>query len=187
MTDRFIVFDTETPNFRNNRMSAIGISVVENGVITQEYYSLVNPEAEFDAFNIRLTGITPESVETAPTFPQLWQEIQPLFDSGMLVAHNAPFDMGVLGKCLRDYGISWKTTARYACTCQMARASFCELPNHRLNTVSDYLGIELDHHQAASDARACAEIFCHCLERGLNPVPFQRTFDFGSLRTVPCR
>ena len=85
MTERFIVFDTETPNFRNNRMSAIGISVVENGVITQEFYSLVNPEAEFDAFNIRLTGITPESVETAPTFPQLWQEIQPLFDSGMLV------------------------------------------------------------------------------------------------------
>ena len=60
MTDRFIVFDTETPNHRNDRMSAIGITVVEHGQITEEFYSLVNPETEFDWFNIRLTGITPE-------------------------------------------------------------------------------------------------------------------------------
>ena len=44
MTDRFIVFDTETPNHRNDRMSAIGITVVEHGQITEEFYSLVNPE-----------------------------------------------------------------------------------------------------------------------------------------------
>ena len=93
MGSRYIVFDTETPNSRNNRMSAIGISVVEDGVITREFATLVNPEAHFDPFNIQLTGITPEAVEAAPTFPALWQELEPLFDSGMLVAHNAPFDM----------------------------------------------------------------------------------------------
>ena len=187
MIERYIAFDVETPNSANHRMSSIGICVVENGKVVREFATLVDPQTYFAPFNISLTGITPSMVDGAPTFPELWRIIEPIMNSGVLVAHNAPFDMGVLGKCLRDYGISWKTTARYACTCQMARASFCELPNHRLNTVSEYLGIELDHHQAASDARACAEIFCHCLERGLNPVPFQRTFDFGSLRTVPCR
>ena len=90
MPERFIVFDTETPNARNNRMSAIGIAVVENGVISQEYATLVNPEAHFDDFNIRLTGITPEAAESAPTFPELWQTLQPLLDSGMPVAHNWP-------------------------------------------------------------------------------------------------
>ena len=58
MASRYIVFDTETPNSRNNRMSAIGISVVEDGVITREFATLVNPEAHFDPFNIQLTGIT---------------------------------------------------------------------------------------------------------------------------------
>ena len=51
---RFVAFDVETPNAFNNRMSAIGISVLEDGVITEEFYSLVNPEADFDWFNIQI-------------------------------------------------------------------------------------------------------------------------------------
>lgn len=166
MTNRFIVFDTETPNCRNNRMSAIGISVVENGQITEEFYTLVNPEAEFDAFNIRLTGITPESVETAPTFPQLWQEIQPLFESGMLVAHNAPFDMGVLAKCLDAYCIHWRPWARYVCTVRFARSALPGMPNYKLNTLCQELSIPLDHHNAGSDAHAAAELLIRCLRAG---------------------
>ena len=49
---RFIVFDVETPNRKNNRMSAIGITVVEEGKISKEFYSLVNPETDFDYFNV---------------------------------------------------------------------------------------------------------------------------------------
>ena len=59
MTERYIAFDVETPNYANNRMSAIGVSVIEDGTIVDEFYSLVNPEARFDRFNIDLTGITP--------------------------------------------------------------------------------------------------------------------------------
>ena len=70
---RFIVFDVETPNRYNNRMSAIGIAVIEDGVIVNEYYSLVDPEQPFDYFNTRLTGISEETVIGAPTFPELWR------------------------------------------------------------------------------------------------------------------
>ena len=42
---KYIVFDVETPNRYNNRMSAIGISVVENGTIKRSYFSYVDPEA----------------------------------------------------------------------------------------------------------------------------------------------
>ena len=55
---RFVCFDVETPNRFNSRMSAIGISVIENGKIISEYYSLVNPEQRFDYFNVKLTGIS---------------------------------------------------------------------------------------------------------------------------------
>ena len=57
---KYIAFDVETPNSFNNRMSAIGITVLEEGKITQEFYSLVDPEQELAPFNIALTGITPE-------------------------------------------------------------------------------------------------------------------------------
>ena len=105
---RFIIFDVETPNYRCNRMSAIGITVLEDGVVTNEFSSLINPETDFDAFNIRLTGIDEELVRDAPTFPELWPQIEPLMSSGLLVAHNAVFDLGVLKKCLDHYEIDWK-------------------------------------------------------------------------------
>ena len=54
---RYIVFDVETPNRNNNRMSAIGIAVIEDGVVSDEWYSLIDPETHFDYFNTRLTGI----------------------------------------------------------------------------------------------------------------------------------
>ena len=133
MDGRYIAFDVETPNFANDRMSAIGITVVEDGKIVEEYDTLVNPEEPFDRFNIRLTGITPEMVVDKPPFPRLWQEIEPIMGSGVLVAHNAPFDLSVLAKCLQAYGIDWHSSVRYACTCQMSRRLLPQLPDHKLN------------------------------------------------------
>ncbi|MBO4914973.1 MAG: 3'-5' exonuclease [Oscillospiraceae bacterium] len=182
--NRYVAFDVETPNYENNRMSAIGVSVVEDGRIVDEFYSLVNPEARFDRFNIQLTGITPEAAAGAPTFPELWRELEPSLSSGLLIAHNAPFDMSVLAKCLLDYGILWRSTARYACTCQMGRRLLPTLPNHKLNTLCDYLGLELDHHHAGSDSGACAEILLHYLDNGADIRPYIRTYDMLRLCTA---
>ncbi len=118
---RFTVFDVETPNRMSNRMSAIGVTVIEDGMITDEFYSLVNPETNFDYFNTQLTGISEETVWNAPTFPEVWPQIEPLMSGGLLVAHNAVFDMNVLKRCLRDYEIEWEPYARYICTVQMGR------------------------------------------------------------------
>ena len=183
MWERYIAFDVETPNSANNRMSAIGITVVEGGAVTQAYDFLVNPEAGFAPFNIALTGITPDLVADAPTFPALWERIGPILDSGLLVAHNAQFDMSVLGKCLRDYGLSWWEEVPYACTCQMSRRLLPQLPNHRLDTLCRYLDLELDHHQAGSDSRACGEILLYHLRGGASVDPFVRRYNLGRLRT----
>lgn len=181
---RYVAFDVETPNYANNRMSAIGITVIEDGAVVEEFYSLINPEARFDWFNIQLTGITPELVANEPAFPRLWERLEPILDSGLLIAHNAPFDMSVLGKCLRDYGISWHPEVRYACTCQMGRRLLPGLPNHKLNTLCGYLNIELDHHHAGSDSRACGELLLHYLSSGADIKRFVRTYDLEHLWTV---
>ena len=155
---KYAIFDVETPNERNDRISSIGAVVVENGRITDEFYTLVNPETYFAPFNVSLTGITPESVQGAPSFPEVFERLKPLFDGAVLVAHNAPFDMGVLKKCLSAYGITWKMSVLYACTCKMARRLLPELPSKRLNCLCDYFSIELEHHNALSDARAAAKL-----------------------------
>lgn len=175
---RFTVFDVETPNRMSDRMSAIGITVIEDGMITDEFYSLVNPETHFDYFNTQLTGISEETVWDAPTFPEVWAQIEPMMSDGLLVAHNAVFDMNVLKRCLRCYEIEWKPYARYICTVQMGRRLLPEM-SHKLNVLCDYYGICLDHHKADSDSRACAEILLRYLETGADIRQFIRTCSFN--------
>lgn len=163
--NRYFVFDVETPNYRNDRICAMGIVILENGEVLEEKEYLVNPEVSFDGFNIRLTGIGPDKVRDAPTFPQLWREIGPKLEDCILVAHNAPFDLGVLGKTAAAYQIDLPPVA-YLCTVKLSRRYLPELPHHRLNDLCDYYGIALEHHQAGSDASACAAILMQLLNSG---------------------
>lgn len=161
--DRYVVFDVETPNRLNRRMSAIGISVIDGGRITDKYYSLVNPETDFDPFNIWLTGIDERAVRDAPTFPELWPVIEPYLSSGILAAHNAAFDMRVLRCCIQEYDIDWKNRVDYLCTVQIGRRLLPGI-SHKLDALCRYYCIELDHHNAGSDSRACAEILLKYLD-----------------------
>ena len=174
---RYIVFDVETPNRMSDRMSAIGITVIEDGMITDEFYSLVNPETHFDYFNTRLTGISEETVWDAPTFPEVWTQIEPLMSDGLLAAHNAVFDMNVLKRCLHDYQIEWKPYARYVCTVQMGRRLLPGM-SHKLNALCEYYDIKLDHHQAGSDSRACAEILLRYINAGADVGKYIKTYSF---------
>ena len=172
---RYVCFDVETPNARNDRMSAIGISVVENGKVTGEFFSYVNPEEPFDPFNTELTGICAETVAAAPTFRELWPKIEPLMSSGVLAAHNAPFDLGVLKKCLNDYGISWKASVPYVCTVRIGRKELPEI-SHKLNEMCRYYEIDLDHHQADSDSHACAEILIRYMRSGVRISDYKKAW-----------
>lgn len=174
---RYIAFDVETPNRFNNRMSAIGITIIEDGMISRKLYSLINPETSFDYFNIQLTGISEEMVQDKPSFPQIWNKIEPIMSSGILVAHNAPFDMCVLKCCLQDYGIAWKKSAPYLCTVQIGRRVLPKI-SHKLNSMCDYYGIELDHHHAGSDSLACAKILLKYIESGADVTRFIKTYYF---------
>ena len=78
---RFVAFDVETPNRWNDRMSAIGITIVEDGEVVEEFYSLVDPEEPFDSFNVQLTGIDEQAVWGQPNFGELWPVIEPLMSS----------------------------------------------------------------------------------------------------------
>ena len=173
--NRYIVFDVETPNRYNNRISAIGISVVEDGRIADSWFSLVDPEQPFDWFNSALTGINEETVFDAPSFPEVWEQIEPLMSSGILVAHNASFDMGVLRKCLNSYEIEWKPYVKGICTVLMGRKLLPGI-SHRLNDMCGYYGICLNHHQADSDSLAAAEILIRSMESGAAPEKFIRTY-----------
>lgn len=156
MNEKYVIIDVETPNEANDRISAIGVVTVENGVISDKFHTLVDPETHFDDFNIELTGITPDSVCGMPKFDEVWDKIGRIINGAVIVAHNAVFDLGVIKKCFGAYGVSHERYLNYICTYRVGKLLFPHLPNHKLNTMCDYFGLELDHHNALSDALGCA-------------------------------
>lgn len=176
MSLKYIAFDVETPNRMNNRICALGVSLIDiNGIIqTKEF--LVNPESDFDYFNISLTGITPSMVEFAPTFPSIWAEIEPFFTENTVIAHNALFDLCVLQKTLSAYNLS-APILRYVCTMKMARSILSQVENCKLPTICAYYGIPLNHHSAGSDSEACANILKHFEDDGVDVEKYSASFD----------
>jgi len=160
----FTYFDVETPNRFNNRMSAMGIIHVVDGVTVHEKSYLLNPEVHFDAFNIELTGITPQMIKTAPTLKQIWSEIEPYFVDTIIVAHNATFDLGVLSATLAHYGLG-HYGFEYIDTVRLAKKHL-KYKRNNLAYLCATLGILMDrHHEALSDAKACQELFYYLVER----------------------
>ena len=154
----FVAIDFETANRNWNSACEIGLVVVKGGRVVDTYRRLIRPTPNrFDAGNIRIHKIRPEQVVDAPTFADLYDELLPYLADRHLVAHNASFDMGVLLATAKLYGLP-KPSLTYSCTVQLARRVWPESPRYGLGVISAYLGIDLDHHRALSDANACAQI-----------------------------
>ena len=102
-------------------------------------------------------GITWEMVETEPVFAEVWPKLAPMLDgAAFLAAHNAPFDRRVLSACCTAHGLA-APALPFVCTVQLARRQWAMRPAN-LPAVCRRLGIGLLHHNAASDAEACARI-----------------------------
>ena len=177
LTQRYVAFDLEMPNRFGDRISAIGISVVENGRIVKRYYSLVNPECRFDPYAAELTGINAALVADKPTFPEIWDDIRGYLTNEILVAHSAQGDLHVLSNCLSSYGIEWTPTVRCLCTLAMGNLCYPDLENHRLDTMCESLGITLDHHNAGSDADGSALLLINYMEQGMDPAEHIKVYD----------
>ncbi|PKN37575.1 MAG: DNA polymerase III [Deltaproteobacteria bacterium HGW-Deltaproteobacteria-2] len=155
----FTAIDFETANYEKTSACQIGIVVVKNSEIVKTYSSYIKPSPNFFIpFFTELHNIDAGKVSKFPLFGELWREMSEyLTDSDILVAHNAIFDINVLMACCGKYGIEYKLPTSF-CTCQAARRNLPHLSNHKLSTVCSHYGIDLNHHEALSDARAAALI-----------------------------
>lgn len=159
--DCYTVVDVETPNLKNNSICSIAVIHVINQevVFCKEY--LVNPMSDFNDVNIEIHHITPKMVETAPTFNIVWDEIVDYFTTGVLLAHNARFDLSVIAKTLIYYDIPVPDMS-YICTMEKAKRHFTKdrFGGYGLAALCDGIEIELaDHHNALCDTAACKAIF----------------------------
>ncbi len=181
---RYLALDFETGNASPLSACALGASVFEDNQLVDEKISLIRPPecvGKFHWGNVRVNHIKEKMVADAPSFAEVWEPLADIAEGCVIVCHNAMFDTNVLCSCLAHYGLKMPE-CRYLCTVKVSKRVWPELENHKLDTVSAALHIDLNHHEAGSDARAEGLILQAALRRraAWTPTHWQKKSACGS-------
>lgn len=155
----FLTIDFETASRYEYSPCAVSLYKFSNSNITQLLSTLINPgdSVYFDPRLTELHGITKEMTKNSPTIKEVLTSICSLIENQFLFAHNAPFDISQLIFGCNEYNIKIPFF-EYADSLMLAKRTWSKLINYKLDTVSEFLNIELQHHNSASDAIACGKI-----------------------------
>lgn len=157
----FTAIDFETATGHPESACAVGIVTVCDGIITEEFSALIQPpNNEYWYRNIMCHGIKPVQTLEAKTFDDCFPEIHRRLYQRKIVAHNESFDRNVLAKTMKYYGLYYdelEIADKWECTCRIYRAKGYKPAN--LKYCCDRNNISLNHHEALSDARACAKLY----------------------------
>ncbi len=163
-TDCFVALDFETADYGQDSACSVALIRVENHVITHRENRLIRPPRRHFTFTY-IHGITWTQVEAEPSFGELWPQIAPLLDGARFIAaHNASFDSRVMRACCSVAALP-PPELPFLCTVQLARKTWGIRPT-KLPNVCQHLGLELNHHDALSDAEACANIVLAAIRSG---------------------
>ncbi|MCK1996127.1 PolC-type DNA polymerase III [Psychrobacillus psychrodurans] len=162
----YIVFDVETTGLSATYDKIIELAAVkmQNGNIIDRFERFVNPHHALSATTIELTGITDEMVRNAPEIEQVIKDFYEFIGDGIIVAHNASFDMGFLYEGYRRTGIE-HFNHPVIDTLELARFLHPEMKSHRLGTLTKKFNIELTQaHRAIFDCEATGYLLLHLLK-----------------------
>ncbi len=166
----FVVFDLETTGKEaDDRITEIGAVKMIDGVATEYFSTLVNPEKHIPQEVVDITGITDEMVKDAPKFSEVCGDFYKFCYGSTLVAHNIDFDSRYIKK--QGEAIDFYFDNPLMDTLALARESIFGVSNYKLNTLCDKFGIVFRHHRAYSDALATSELFVEII-RIRKSLPF---------------
>lgn len=165
--NNFVAIDFETANYKPFSACSVALVTVEDNEIVERYHTLIQPPGNlyFKGFS-ELHGIMPTDTINKPTFEDLAYDIVSRLEHQTIVAHNEAFDRHVLKAALNYYGISGRTLKlerKWECTVKIYRKLGFKPAN--LKACCDKLSIPLKHHDALSDAEACAALYLAYLEK----------------------
>ena len=171
----YCVLDLETTGFsaKTEKITEVGIMKVKNGEVIDEFSCFVNPEKHIPERVTEVTNITDEMVKDAKTIEQVFPEILDFIEDSVLVAHNAPFDMGFLKQNAKVLGYEFDYT--YIDTLSLAKDLFPDYKKYKLGKIAENLGIKVEvAHRALDDVDTTVKVFRVMLdmlkERGAKKV-----------------
>lgn len=149
--EAFTAIDFETATWNPASICQVGLVRVEEGEITHRLNVLVQPpKNQYFYKNIEVHGIQPHDTEQAPTFDQVWPAMRRFVEDQVVVAHNVGFDVNCLRSALAYYDLM-QPVFEERCTRRIFKRG--------LSYLSKKYKISLKHHDALSDAHACAQLY----------------------------
>jgi ATP-dependent DNA helicase DinG len=152
-------------------MIQIGIVIVENLEIVDNFSCEVNPDVEITDYISELTGITNAQLRQAPRFKDVALQVADYLEDAIFVAHNVKFDYQLLMKEFKAIGID--LVLPRVDTVELAELAFPTMEKYGVEALSRELGVVHDNpHQALSDAQATARIFIEMIKK-LSRLPLE--------------
>ncbi len=157
-----VCFDIETTglNKKYEVIIEIGAVVLKDGEITDTFNTFVSPGRILSPEIIRLTGITDEMLEGAPSQEEALRAFLAFAGDRPLAAHNADFDMGFIAAGCRKYQIPFENPSVDSLI--LAQNLLPELGKYKLDIVAEHLHLPaFNHHRASDDAATVAYMLPH--------------------------
>lgn len=157
----FVAFDTETTglDLLEDRLLDVGAVRFRDGSEERAFTSLVRPGRPIPDFTIAIHHITEPMAEAAPRPKQVLEQLLPVLDGAVLLAHNAPFDMAVLSLEVERQGLELPDVLCLD-TCVLADALLADRPSLKLGELMRFFGCpETNDHRALPDARCVVRLF----------------------------
>jgi DNA polymerase-3 subunit epsilon len=164
----FCVVDLETTGgAETDSITEFGAVKVRGGVVQGEFQTLVNPRTHIPPLIAVLTGITNSMVADAPVLAAVLPSFLSFAENTVIVAHNAPFDVGFLRRSCDQLGYPpprWPVIDTAALARQILLRD--EVPNCRLATLARHFhAVVAPNHRALIDARATVDVLHGLIER----------------------
>ena len=172
-TAAFIAFDTETTGLdpASGRIVEIGAVKFDRRGVIARYNVLINPEMPMPEEAGKVNGITDAMLKDKPLIAAVFPDFFDFIGTGVLVAHNAPFDINYVNSELKRSGKP-PLSNKVVDTRIFAKEVFPGLSSYALQDLAVQFGITaLEAHRAEDDARVCMELFEKILSRFLKNNP----------------
>lgn len=166
----FLAIDVETSNSDMASICQIGLVIYNNGQITKEWSSLINPEDYFEPWNESIHNISEEDVAESPSFPEIYEILKSNMENKVCVCHTH-FDRVSINRACIKYGLpvienTWIDTAKVSRRCWNEFAN----KGYGLLNVCEKLGYSFKHHDALEDAKASAHILISAIKEKENTI-----------------
>lgn len=164
-TNKYAIVDLEATSASSMAsIIQVGIVIMQNGQVIDEFASDVNPHQKLDDHIIHLTGITDQQLAQAPDFSEIARTIFELIEDCIFVAHNVKFDANLLSEALFMEGYELRTPR--VDTVELAQVFYPTLEHYKLSYLSKVLNLDLAQaHTAIEDARATGQLLFHLMDK----------------------